>query len=146
LGGLSAVLLAALAAFALVGCGRSGTDTTERNNSPDASPGGAGRASDGNPKTPAGGSEFDHAANTKAALKKKIIEVSYTNAVQPVTNTFEAMCKPQRFKDVIGMPDSGDTSAGKNKLWTYRCSDGAITFRVHVLGNSAIQIVKIERE
>lgn len=89
---------------------------------------------------------FDHAANTKAALKKKIIEISYVNAVQPVTKTYEAMCKPKRFKEVIGHPDRGDTSNGKNKLWTYSCSDGEITFRVHVLGNSAIQIVKIVRE
>jgi WD40 repeat protein len=88
---------------------------------------------------------FDHAANTKAALKKKIIEISYANAVQPVTKTYEAMCKPQRFKAVIGNPDQGDTSEGRNKLWTYSCSDGEITFRVHVLGNSAIQVVKIER-
>jgi len=77
---------------------------------------------------------------------KKIIAISYANAVQPVTKTYEAMCKTQRFKAVIGNPDRGDISTGKNKFWKYRCSDGEITFRVHVLGNSAIQIVKIERE
>jgi hypothetical protein len=102
--------------------------------------------SDTAPETDTTDVPFDHAANTKAALKKKIIQISYVNAVQPVTKTYEAMCKPKRFKEVIVNPDRGDTSDGKNKLWTYSCSDGEITFRVHFFRNTLVQIVKIVRE
>lgn len=94
--------------------------------------------------TPSVVRRYAWASATKGELKDTIVGVSKANVVES-GKVFQATLETTRFEQAFGKPDS-DAGTGDERLWTFRCQDGAITFRVMILGAGVTQFKRIERE
>ena len=94
--------------------------------------------------TPSVVRRYDWSSATKEELKDTIVGVSQANVVNP-GKVFQATLKTKTFEQVFGKPDQ-ESGTGDERLWTFRCRDGTITFRVVILGAGVTQFKKIERE
>jgi antitoxin component YwqK of YwqJK toxin-antitoxin module len=77
---------------------------------------------------------LDLGALTKAELKQTIIDKKEGGVYMAKSNVgevFEPIWDQELFLDIVGKPAS-DTALSKERLWTYRCKDGSITFKVRV--------------